>query len=244
MIRTLRQRTREAVAIVPRGTRRQTRPVRVLVRDPTNPPGIPMPEVLGTSDARPSEHNVHYQTQLWESFEFYPGADQSPVAPLRVNRLNTRWDPRAPSTQKAPPRRSLARHRSWDRTGIRRCGMAIAFQCPSCGHGFKVDRALAGKKGRCKTCGHAFMIPSPPGEAAPARNLKTNGEKVSGNAANDEHVHQPKSPRPSEFDPHLDDDLRACRPGLLGRSLRFPARGKRAKPRVDGRSAKDRSCPS
>ena len=39
--------------------------------------------------------------------------------------------------------------------------MAIKVQCTSCGHGYQVPDALAGKKVKCKHCGKVFQIPSP-----------------------------------------------------------------------------------
>src|SRR5262245_53889000 len=34
----------------------------------------------------------------------------------------------------------------------------IAFRCPSCGHGYRLDAKLAGKHGRCTTCRGTFAI--------------------------------------------------------------------------------------
>jgi hypothetical protein len=94
--------------------------------------------------------------------------------------------------------------------------MTIAFQCPSCGHGFKVDRALAGKKGRCKACGDLFMVPSPPQEAAPPRSPKTIGEKSPPKSAKADPVRRPEARPPSAFDPYLDDDPPGLPPRLAG----------------------------
>jgi predicted Zn finger-like uncharacterized protein len=93
--------------------------------------------------------------------------------------------------------------------------MTIAFQCPSCGQGFKVDRALAGKKGRCKACGNLFMVPSTPAEAAPPRNLKTIGEKSRPKTAKADPVRRPEAQPPATFDPYLDDDLPSLPPRRL-----------------------------
>jgi hypothetical protein len=94
--------------------------------------------------------------------------------------------------------------------------MTIAFQCPICGHGFKVDRALAGKKGRCKACGNSFMVPSPPAEAAPPRSLKSIGEKSAPKMAKADPVRRPERPSPSAFDPYQDDDSPSLPPRLRG----------------------------
>ncbi len=45
----------------------------------------------------------------------------------------------------------------------------IVFQCPACGHGYRLDAKLAGKHGRCTTCRGVFTIPlqsRPPRPAA------------------------------------------------------------------------------
>ena len=94
--------------------------------------------------------------------------------------------------------------------------MTIAFHCPSCGHGFRADRALAGKKGRCNACGQLFMVPSPPEEAAPPRSLKKIGEKSTPTTAKADPIRRPQAPPPSAFDPYQDDDPPSLPPRLAG----------------------------
>jgi hypothetical protein len=114
--------------------------------------------------------------------------------------------------------------------------MTIAFQCPSCGHGFKVDRALAGKKGRCCACGQLFMVPSPPAEAAPPRSLKTIGEKSPPKTARADPVGRPQAPPPSAFDPYQDDDPPSLPPRLAGAEPTI------SRPRKTGKVSRGRSA--
>lgn len=39
-------------------------------------------------------------------------------------------------------------------------GEIIEFRCQFCGHGFRVSRELAGRKGKCKECGAVNVVPS------------------------------------------------------------------------------------
>ena len=120
--------------------------------------------------------------------------------------------------------------------------MTIAFQCPSCGHGFKVDRSLAGKKGRCKACGNLFMVPSSPAEAAPPRNLKTIGEKSPPKTAKADPARRPEAQPPPAFDPYLDDDPPSLPPRRPEAEPTISRPRKTGKGSRDGRLAKARSC--
>jgi predicted Zn finger-like uncharacterized protein len=110
--------------------------------------------------------------------------------------------------------------------------MTIAFQCPSCGQGFKIDRALAGKKGRCKSCGQSFMVPSPPKEDAPPRSLKTTGEMSPPKTAKADRARRPEAPPPSAFDPLLDDDAPSAAPRLARAGPRI------SRPRKTGKASR------
>jgi hypothetical protein len=114
--------------------------------------------------------------------------------------------------------------------------MTIAFQCPRCGHGFKADRALAGKKGRCKACGQLFLVPSPSEEAAAPRSLKTIGEKSPTRTANGDQVRRPEAPPHSAFDPYRDDDRTSLPPRIAGAQATIP------RPRKTSKTAQGRSA--
>ena len=59
-------------------------------------------------------------------------------------------------------------------------GGKVVFNCPTCGHGYRLDAKLAGKQGRCTSCRGVFTIPArsgPSGAAAsdPAPSSSTRG---------------------------------------------------------------------
>lgn len=50
----------------------------------------------------------------------------------------------------------------------------IVFNCPTCGHGYRLDTRLAGKQGRCTACRGVFTIPArTPGEATTGTGSRT-----------------------------------------------------------------------